>query len=59
MKFEEGPEHPLGTSGRPLLVQATVLSLGTVSGNVIPLKMTIQKMLKGKILQLSLNKFFF
>ena len=34
-KFEEEPEHPPGTWGRPLPIQAAVLSLGTVSGNVI------------------------
>ena len=34
-----------------------MLSLGTVSGNIIPLKMTIQKILKGEIFQLSLNEF--
>ena len=46
-KFEEEPEHPLGTWGRPFSDWVTVLSLGTVDGNAIPLKMTIQKVLKG------------
>ena len=47
MKFEEGPEHPLDTWGGLLSVWPTVLNLETDGGNIIPLKMTIQKIFKG------------
>ena len=56
MKFEEGPEHPSDTWGGLLSVWPTVLSLETDGGSIIPLKMTIQSMLKGEILQLGLNQ---
>ena len=38
MKLEEGPGYPLGTWDGLLSVWVTVLSLGTVSDVIIPLK---------------------
>ena len=46
-------EHLLGTGGGLLLVQAITLSLGIIGGSAISLKMIIQEILKGEILQLS------
>ena len=47
-KSEEKPEYPLDTWGRPLSVWAAVLSLGTVGGNVILLRLTIQNDIKAE-----------
>ena len=46
-KFEEGPEHPLDTGDEIFSVWPTVLSLQMDGGNIIPLKKTTQKDVKG------------
>ena len=55
--FEEEPEHPLDPEDELLSVWPTVLSLKTDGCNIIPLKRTTWKILKGEILHLGLNKF--